>query len=324
MRKMLVIAVREYLAAVRTKTFLITLVIMPVLMGGSIFVQWLLRDFRDTKTKHFAVVDRTPDARLYPSIARTVQAYNETTKDPATHKAILPRFEVEQVPASANTKEAIAEQRLELSERVRNGDLFGFLEIGREILEPSEGQTDKQKHAIRYQSNRPTNLDFPRLIEEPLLYAVQDVRMEETRLPLPREKIRQIMRSARVEAMGLTRRDPGQRRDQDGTLQSRIAPVAVPIGFDDVDVHGHHDDGHAADARRGRGEDAAHRRGAARLGATLRSDARQTARHDGGVADDHGRLPGRRLLGGARVWLHRVHLRPICWPGSWCFRRWRH
>ena len=231
MRKMLVIAVREYLAAVRTKTFLITLVIMPVLMSGSIFVQWLLRDFRDTKTKHFAVVDRTPDARLYPSIARTVQAYNETTKDPATHKAILPRFEVEQVPASANTKEAIAEQRLELSERVRNGDLFGFLEIGREILEPSEGQTDKQKHAIRYQSNRPTNLDFPRLIEEPLLRAVQDVRMEETRLPLPREKIRQIMRSARVEAMGLTRRDPDSGEIEDGTLQSRIAPVAVPIGF---------------------------------------------------------------------------------------------
>jgi ABC-2 type transport system permease protein len=231
MRKMLVIAVREYLAAVRTKTFLMTLVIIPVLMSGSIFVQWLLRDFRDTKTKHFAVVDRTPDARLYPSIAKTVQAYNETTKDPATNKAILPRFEVEQVPASANTAEAIIVQRLELSERVRKGKLFGFLDIEPKVLELSAGESGEPKHVIRYQSNRPTNFDFPRLIEEPLLRAIQDVRMEEAKVSLPHEKVREIMRPSRVKAMGLTRRDVVSGEIKDDTLHDRIAPVAVPIGF---------------------------------------------------------------------------------------------
>ncbi|MGH7173620.1 MAG: ABC transporter permease [Gemmataceae bacterium] len=231
MRKMLVVAVREYLAAVRTKTFLITLIIIPVLMSGSIFVQWLLRDFHDTKTKHFAVVDRTAGARLYASIAKTVQAYNERTKDAATNKAILPRFDVEQVPAAANSAEAIAEQRLEMSERVRNGELFGFLEIGPEVLEPAEGETDKQEHVIRYQSNRPTNLDFPRLIEKPLLRAIQDVRMEEAHVEVPREKIRAIMRQAKVDAMGLTRRNSVSGEIEDDTFQSRIAPVAVPIGF---------------------------------------------------------------------------------------------
>lgn len=231
MRKMLVIAVREYLAAVRTKTFLITLIIMPVLMGGSIFMQWLLRDLHDTKTKHFAVVDRTPGARLYPAIARAIQAYNERTKDPVTQQEILPHFEVEQVPASPSTPEAIAEQRLELSERVRAGELFGFLEIGPEVLEPANGQTGKQIHIIRYQSNRPTNLDFPRLIEEPLSQAIQDARIEETHVHVPRDKIREIMRPAPVETMGLTRRSPVSGAIEDGSLQSRFAPVAVPIGF---------------------------------------------------------------------------------------------
>jgi ABC-2 type transport system permease protein len=231
MRKMLVVALREYLAAVRTKTFLITLIIMPVLMGGSIVVQWLLRDLHDTKTKHFAVVDRTPGARLYPAIATAVQAYNERTKDPVTKQEILPHFEVEQVPASASTPEAIAEQRLELSERVRKGELYGFLEIGPEVLEPANGQTGKQEHVVRYQSNSPTNLAFPRLIEEPLSQAIQDARMDQTHVQLPRDKVREIMRLSPVEAMGLTRRNPDTGAIEDGSLQSRIAPLMVPLGF---------------------------------------------------------------------------------------------
>ncbi len=231
MRKMLVVAVREYLAAVRTKAFLITLVIMPVLMSGSILVQWLMRDYHDTKAKKFAVIDRTAGTRLYSAIEKTVHAYNEKTIDPDTHKPILPPFELEMIPPSASTPEAIAEQRLELSERVRNGDLFGFLDIGSEALEPGNGETGKLEHVVRYQSNRPTNLDFPRLIEGPLMYAIQDVRMDLAHLQAPREKVHDIMRPTPVETMGLTSRDPITGSIKDATLQDRIAPVAVPVGF---------------------------------------------------------------------------------------------
>jgi ABC-2 type transport system permease protein len=244
MRKMLVVAVREYLAAVRTKAFLITLIIMPLLMSGSILMQWLLRDYHDTKTKQFAIVDRTEGARLYPALEKTIQNYNDKTLDPATHQAILPRFEIEQVPASANAPDAIAEQRLELSERVRKGELFGFLDIDAKVLAPhpnpsppvGEGQgvrdaTGKREHLIRYQSNRPTNLDFPRLIEEPLLFAIQELRFEREQVRESRAKIRAILRPAPVDAMGLTRRDPATGAIKDDTMQSRFAPVAVPIGF---------------------------------------------------------------------------------------------
>jgi ABC-2 type transport system permease protein len=231
MRKMCVVAVREYLAAVRTKAFLVTLIIMPVLMSGSILVQWLLRDYHDTKTKKFAVVDRTPGSRLLPAIERVVQAYNEKTISPGTQKPILPRFDLEMAPASANTPEAIAQQRLELSERVRKGDLFGFLDIGAEVLEPGQGETRKQEIVVRYQSNRPTNMEFPRLIEGPLLVAIQDARMDEAHLNAPREMVHRIMRPVSVDAMGLTNRNPVSGAIEDASLQSRIAPVAVPIGF---------------------------------------------------------------------------------------------
>lgn len=231
MRKMLVVAVREYLAAVRTKAFLITLVIMPVLMSGSILVQGLLRDYRDTKTKKFAIVDRTPGASIYPALEKTIHAYNNRTIDPATHRPILPRYDVEQALASANTPEAIAEQRLQLSERVRTGELYGFVDVAAEVLEPGRGETGKQLNLVRYQSNHPTNMDFPRLIERPLLVAVQDARMDMAHLNAPRHAIHAIMRPAPVETMGLTTRNPVTGAIEDATLQSRIAPVAVPIGF---------------------------------------------------------------------------------------------
>jgi ABC-2 type transport system permease protein len=194
-------------------------------------MQWLLRDYHDTKTKKFAIVDRTPGALLYPALDRTIQAYNEKTTNPATGKPLLPRFEVEQVAASANTPEAIAEQRLDLSERVRKGELFGFLDIAAEVLEPAKREGGKREQLIRYQSNRPTNLDFPRLIEKPLVRAIEDVRIEAAHLPTGREQIHDIMRPVPVEPLGLTRRNPVNGAIEDATLQSRIAPVAVPIGF---------------------------------------------------------------------------------------------
>ncbi len=43
MRKVIVIAVREYQAAVKTKTFVISVLAMPVFMGGSILVQHMLK-----------------------------------------------------------------------------------------------------------------------------------------------------------------------------------------------------------------------------------------------------------------------------------------
>ena len=58
-RKTIVIAVREFKAAIRTKTFFVSLIAMPVFMFGSIAVQVLPRDKVDVKDKHIAIVDCT-------------------------------------------------------------------------------------------------------------------------------------------------------------------------------------------------------------------------------------------------------------------------
>jgi ABC-type Na+ efflux pump permease subunit len=234
---MLVIALREYVAAVRTKTFIISLIIMPLMMGGSVLVQALLQDFHDTKAKHFAVIDRT-GGRLFPTVEQAVREYNENkTVDPRTGKQIDPRFLVEEVPAPADNPAAVGELREELSERVRKGGLFGFLEIGPDVLKGgaetggrAEGAAPPDdRRAIRYQSNRPTHLAFPNLVKLAVTAKAEQERLRDSGLKADIGEVRQIMRPVPVEAKGLSWRNPASGAVEDATEGSRFAPVAVPM-----------------------------------------------------------------------------------------------
>ena len=59
MRKTLILAWREYKAAVKTKGFIIGLVLAPVFMGGSLIAFALLKDRVDTTDKAVVIVDRS-------------------------------------------------------------------------------------------------------------------------------------------------------------------------------------------------------------------------------------------------------------------------
>ena len=77
MRKVWVIAAREYKAAVKTKSFLIGIILLPIMMGGGFLAQMLFKNQVDLRPKHFAIVDRTPGqqarggGRGCPSLAAT-------------------------------------------------------------------------------------------------------------------------------------------------------------------------------------------------------------------------------------------------------------
>ena len=59
LRKVLLIAKRDYLASVRTKAFLFGLIIAPLLFGGSFLGLALMKRSPDLQVKRIAVVDRT-------------------------------------------------------------------------------------------------------------------------------------------------------------------------------------------------------------------------------------------------------------------------
>lgn len=143
--KPLIIAAAEFNAAVRTKAFLISVILMPLLIGGSIAAQKLVEGSQDGKARKLAVVDHT--GLLYGELAAAADAWNAAGAGPP--------FLLEQVkPAD------LEETRLELSRRVKAKDLWAFVEIPATALDPDAAGSE-----LAYHSDNPTYEDLRRWLE---------------------------------------------------------------------------------------------------------------------------------------------------------------
>ena len=72
----------------RSKAFIVTLVLMPVLMGASAGVQVLFKKFEDTREKKFAVVDRSPGGKIAEALKADEAIYNTHLINDAEGKRI--------------------------------------------------------------------------------------------------------------------------------------------------------------------------------------------------------------------------------------------
>ena len=128
MRKIWVVAKREYKAAVLTKAFLISVALMPLLMGGSILAETLLKGVGTAKERVFAVIDRSPGGKYAQLLQAAVDQRNaRDIIDPETGKQTDPRWKLEIIAPSDPTPEAMLQQRFEISERIRRGEIRGLL-----------------------------------------------------------------------------------------------------------------------------------------------------------------------------------------------------
>jgi len=129
MRKIVIIAKREYRAMVATKAFVITLVLMPILMGGGIFFQERLRQHINLDEKRMVVLDQT--GVLFKALSEAAENRNQKEiVDPTTGVQLSPRYRLEPGPDGPVTDQ----QRLELSARVRRGEISAFVEIPKDVL----------------------------------------------------------------------------------------------------------------------------------------------------------------------------------------------
>lgn len=142
MRKTIVIAVRDYLASVRTKSFLVSLILMPVLMASGAVISRLSENLGDNAVKRVAVIDRSSAAGspatgkpLWQVLQDAAEDRNQDIKDQETGEYTKPPYEIEpaELPAEATTQQ-VDQLRFELSERVRDGELFAFIEVGPGVI----------------------------------------------------------------------------------------------------------------------------------------------------------------------------------------------
>ena len=136
MRKIITIATREYKAMVATKAFLLSIIMMPVIMLGSIVVMGVLQSQAEIKTRCIAVVDHT--GIFLDAIELAAKTHNQDIDSQIANGqapdfapsmgVIRERYQIENVAAAADPEQRL-KQLLELSDRIRSQQLYAILEI---------------------------------------------------------------------------------------------------------------------------------------------------------------------------------------------------
>ena len=166
MSRVLIIAAAEFEQAVRSRAFLIGLMAVPLLMALAFGIQALTAR-RDTSERRFGIVDRT--GVLAPAIVEGAHRRNLEQTSPSgrrTGPSFLPEI-------AATGGRADDSTRLELSDRVRRGELFAFVEIPPEVLTASS--TDQPR--LQYYTQYPTYQALPDWLRREVSRAVADRRL---------------------------------------------------------------------------------------------------------------------------------------------------
>jgi ABC-2 type transport system permease protein len=218
MRKVFVIARREYLAHVATKAFIISLVLVPILAVGGIFVQKLVKDRSESGEKTMLVLDGTGE--LLPLLQIAAKEYNERdTIDKKTGKQNSSRYILEAGPSGEVTDEV----RLELSERVRKNDVFAFVEIPADLLTAPAGQFREMSFFAEKLDVGWARRWFERMLQRAVI--VQRLRKS----GVDPAAVAQSQVAMRLEGMSLYKRAKDGHIDK-GEVSERELKIFVPMG----------------------------------------------------------------------------------------------
>ncbi|MGD2294414.1 MAG: ABC transporter permease [Candidatus Aminicenantes bacterium] len=220
MRKILRLTKREYLAAVKTKGFIIMLVLMPVLMGGSGLAMYLLRNQVDTTDRRVAVIDRSGVvSSVIIKMAETRNAQVVHNKE--TGKKVQPAYVFEVVAPDEQNPQT---QRLELSNRIRDGELHAFLEIGPNVLHP-EG--DQSTFRISYHSKNAAIDNVRNWLNNPINSYLRTTRLKNA--GVDETEANRILTWIDVEPMELVSVDEETGEIKEARKASEAEAILVPV-----------------------------------------------------------------------------------------------
>jgi ABC-2 type transport system permease protein len=219
MRKILRFVKREYLAAVKTKGFLIMLLLMPVLMGGSGIAMYLLRGQVDTSDKHVAMIDRSELVK--DMVLKAAEERNAAVViDKETGKKVQPAYVFEVIEPNDTDPRA---QRLELSDRIREGNLHAFFEIGPNVLHPTGEQSTFQ---IKYHGKNAAVDNIRNWLNNTINPYLRKIRLSEA--GVDESKADEILAWLQVEAMGLVSLDEETGEIKEARKTGEAEAILIP------------------------------------------------------------------------------------------------
>jgi ABC-2 type transport system permease protein len=219
MRKIWRLTKREYLAAVKTKGFIIMLVLMPVLFSGSGLAMYLLRNQVDTNDKRVAIIDHS--GVVIDVIIKTAEARNAEVVFDKDGKKVQPAWIFDVVKPDEQNPQA---QRLELSNRIRNGEMHAFVEIGPKVLYP-EGE--QSAYRITYHGKNAAMDDIRGWLNDPVNTYLRKKRL--TDAGIEETQTNKILTWITVEAMGLVTVDEETGEIQEAKSTNELEAILVPM-----------------------------------------------------------------------------------------------
>jgi ABC-2 type transport system permease protein len=219
LHRVLLIARRDYLQTIRSKAYLVGLILFPLLFGGG-FLAVSLANRGNAKNLRVAVVDHTG-----VSAAAVIQAGEEANRkamfDPSTGLQVGPRYIFEEVKAEADP----AAQLASLSDEIRKGELFLALDISPDALRPSG---DPKQELVHCYSNSGGVVDqlglwLPAAVNDGLR------RVRLAQLGVDPARVPGVLGDVAVVSMNLVSRDPATGKIRQGQKKNPIQAGAVPF-----------------------------------------------------------------------------------------------
>jgi ABC-2 type transport system permease protein len=221
MNKALVIAKREYLAAVRTKGFLVSIILLPLFMGGGLIIFTLFKDKVDLSDKKIAVIDYSGLFGDY--LINTAESWNKNEIMNEKGEKVSPAYYFEFIqPDSADP----GRQKLYISERIRKKELHSFVQIGRDVLHPKPG--DEQSQILYYSENSAVDNVrgwFNNIINN----KIRELRVAE--LGIGSEKIQDLFYWVNAEGMGLVNLNTRTGEVLEAKKTSELQTILVPYAL---------------------------------------------------------------------------------------------
>ena len=218
MRKTLIVAQSEFATLVRSKAFIISVVLMPLVMALSVFLVRTTKNTTDYKDRTFAFVDYS--GVIGEPLKAVAEMYNSSSGEgsgPMVRNGA--RFiPVEVKPDGRNPDDL----RLELSERVRRSELFAFVELPNELLDPASGA------AMKYYSDHPSYTALPEWLRTSVNAIVLNERFRQA--SVDRALVVKLTRQSAMEELGLVERTPaGEVKEAQEVDAARAYGIPVAV-----------------------------------------------------------------------------------------------
>jgi ABC-2 type transport system permease protein len=216
MNRILIVAKSEFLTLVKTKAFLIGLLLMPIITAGAIGFQIYAQKHSDRDDHKFVVIDHT--GVLLAPLQTAADAFNAKNGDGVARTG--PHF----VPVAAAAAADADTYRLGLSDQVKNKTLFGFVEIPADVVDPNV----EKAPAIQYYTETPSYDRLPEWLQQTLNDEITRRRFSSA--GVDQALVKKLSAHADVQTMGLvTKKADGsvEKAKETDPIATFVAPFAV-------------------------------------------------------------------------------------------------